>query len=106
MAKERKDRRVDFMMSPSEVAAVDEWRATQEGVPGRSEALRRLVKRGLAATSHDAFIRECRTYVEMVYPERRHEVEQIVPELLAHADEIIGSCGQLRPTSLRSLTAR
>jgi hypothetical protein len=86
MAKERKDRRVDFMMSPSEVRAVDEWRATQEGVPGRSEALRRLVRLGLAASPHsEIFADECRRYLDASDPEDRDRIKPTVLQLLADA---------------------
>ena len=34
MTEDKKDRRIDLMMSASEVEALDEWRAAQAGVPG------------------------------------------------------------------------
>lgn len=48
MSDERKDHRVPVMMSGSEVAAIDQWRARQEGLPSRAEAIRRLVAKALA----------------------------------------------------------
>ena len=44
---EKKDIRIPVMMSASEVAAIDAWRRKQEDLPGRSEAIRRLVETGL-----------------------------------------------------------
>lgn len=43
------DQRVPLMMSVDEVAAVDEWRRYEPDIPTRSEAIRRLVARGLKA---------------------------------------------------------
>jgi hypothetical protein len=47
METEPKDQRVPVMMSASEVKAVDAWRRSQESLPSRSEAVRRLVDLGL-----------------------------------------------------------
>lgn len=44
---EPRDIRVTTMMSKTEVSAIDRWRAQQPDVPNRSEAIRRLVERGL-----------------------------------------------------------
>lgn len=44
---EPKDRRLHLMMSQREVAAIDDWRRAQPDLPGRSEALRRLLALGL-----------------------------------------------------------
>ena len=49
MADELKDQRVPVMMTASEVAAIDAWRAKQPGIPSRSEAIRRLVEKGLGS---------------------------------------------------------
>lgn len=49
MPNEKKDQRIPIMMSPSEVALIDEWRAKQPGLPARAEAIRRLVQTGLKA---------------------------------------------------------
>lgn len=49
MATEKKDQRIPIMMSASEVALIDQWRAKQPGIPARAEAIRRLVEKGLAA---------------------------------------------------------
>lgn len=47
MPDELKDQRVPVMMTISEVAAIDAWRAKQPGIPSRAEAIRRLVEKGL-----------------------------------------------------------
>lgn len=47
MSKEKKDQRIPIMMSPSEVARIDEWRAKQPDLPPRAEAIRRLVEKAL-----------------------------------------------------------
>lgn len=47
MADEKRDQRIPVMMSPSEVAAIDAWRRQQPDIPSRSEAIRRLVGKGL-----------------------------------------------------------
>jgi hypothetical protein len=44
---EKKDQRIPVMMSADDVSAIDEWRRKQEDLPGRSEAIRRLVELGL-----------------------------------------------------------
>lgn len=49
MAGEKKDQRIPIMMSPTEVAKIDEWRGKQAGIPSRAEAIRRLVEKGLAS---------------------------------------------------------
>jgi len=49
MADEKKDQRIPIMMSPSEVARIDDWRGKQPGIPSRAEAIRRLVEKGLGA---------------------------------------------------------
>lgn len=47
MADDRKDQRIPIMMSAQEVAAIDAWRRKEADLPSRSEAIRRLVGRGL-----------------------------------------------------------
>ncbi len=47
MEPEPKDQRVPVMMSAAEVRAVDAWRRLHDGIPSRSEAIRRLVAAGL-----------------------------------------------------------
>ncbi|TCZ65563.1 hypothetical protein EXY23_05180 [Roseicella aquatilis] len=49
MDTEPKDQRVPVMMSVSEVRTVDAWRRSQDDLPSRSEAIRRLVAAGLGA---------------------------------------------------------
>ena len=49
METELKDQRVPVMMSVSEVRALDAWRRSQEDLPSRGEAIRRLIERGLKA---------------------------------------------------------
>jgi hypothetical protein len=44
---ELKDLRIPVMMAATEVAAIDDWRRRQHGLPSRSEAIRRLVELGL-----------------------------------------------------------
>jgi metal-responsive CopG/Arc/MetJ family transcriptional regulator len=43
---EKKDVRVQLVISPSELAALDEWRAKHK-IWSRSEAIRRLVAEGV-----------------------------------------------------------
>jgi metal-responsive CopG/Arc/MetJ family transcriptional regulator len=43
---EKKDVRIQLVISPSEIEALDEWRAKQR-IWSRSEAIRRLVARGI-----------------------------------------------------------
>jgi hypothetical protein len=47
METELKDQRVPVMMSASEVKAVDAWRRSQDDLPSRGEAIRRLIEFGL-----------------------------------------------------------
>lgn len=49
MLDEKKDQRVQLVMAPSDVAAVDNWRRAQPDLPGRSEAIRRLIHAGIAS---------------------------------------------------------
>lgn len=44
---EKKDVRIQLVISPSEVEALDEWRANQR-IWSRSEAIRRLIADGVA----------------------------------------------------------
>jgi len=44
---ELKSIRLNMLISPTERAAIDKWRAKQSDLPSRSEAIRRLVKLGL-----------------------------------------------------------
>lgn len=44
---EKKDVRIQLVISPSEVEALDEWRAKQR-IWSRSEAIRRLIAEGVA----------------------------------------------------------
>lgn len=44
--------RLQIMLSPEEVAAVDDWRF-QRRMPSRAAAVRELLKRGLAADGFD-----------------------------------------------------
>ncbi len=50
MENELKSLRLQMVISPSEVAAIDAWRKGQEDLPSRSEAIRRLVAAGLKST--------------------------------------------------------
>jgi hypothetical protein len=49
MADEFKTERITTMMTPSEVKSLDDWAFTNR-IRGRSEAIRRLIQIGLAAT--------------------------------------------------------
>ncbi|WP_419762273.1 ribbon-helix-helix protein, CopG family [Brevundimonas vesicularis] len=42
---------VQLRLSDELVKAIDEWRRTQEDIPTRSEAIRRLVEKGLKPAS-------------------------------------------------------
>lgn len=46
-AMEKKDVRVQLVISPSEIEALDEWRAKHK-IWSRSEAIRRLIAEGVA----------------------------------------------------------
>lgn len=48
MSDELKSARFMFSVEPSLIAAIDEWRAKQAGIPTRAEAVRRLVRQGLS----------------------------------------------------------
>ena len=93
MTEDKKDRRIDLMMSASEVEALDEWRAAQAGVPGKSEAMRRLIRRGMTATTHaKIYATGCQSYLEgfdLTEREKRKPfVQQLLIEAAAQEDEI------------------
>lgn len=44
MDTEKKDVRIQLVMAPSDVKAVDDWRRKQEDIPSRSEAIRRMIQ--------------------------------------------------------------
>lgn len=46
------DTRIALSMPDDLIAAVDEWRRYQPDIPGRSEALRRLIEHGLLNERH------------------------------------------------------
>ena len=48
MADEQKTERVQLLMTPAEVRAIDDW-SFEHRVRGRSEAIRRLIEAGLHA---------------------------------------------------------
>jgi hypothetical protein len=50
----RTGRPLQFYAGDEFIAALDRWRGQQADVPGRSEAIRRLCERGLAADRVDA----------------------------------------------------
>jgi len=50
MPDEMRDQRVTIMMTPSELAAVDEWSFANK-IRSRGEAIRRLIARGLEASA-------------------------------------------------------
>jgi hypothetical protein len=45
----KKTERIEMRMQPDLVSKVDGWRRSQPDIPPRSEAIRRLIDRGLAA---------------------------------------------------------
>ena len=47
---EKKSVRLNMVITPSEVAAIDDWRRKQSDLPSRSEAIRRLVAVALKAS--------------------------------------------------------
>jgi len=49
--KQLKTERLQMVISPQELDAIDYWRSKQPDLPSRSEAIRRLVKQGLALAS-------------------------------------------------------
>jgi len=51
---ERKDMRIQLVISQSEIDALDEWRAKHK-IWSRSEAIRQLIARGV---DHDEFVRQ------------------------------------------------
>ncbi|WP_394819422.1 hypothetical protein [Sorlinia euscelidii] len=52
MSDELKSERVQLMMTPSEVKAIDDW-SFENRVRGRAEAIRRLIEAGLRALSEE-----------------------------------------------------
>lgn len=50
MSEEQKTERVQLMMTPSELKAIDEW-SFEARIRGRSEAIRRLIEAGINAIS-------------------------------------------------------
>ncbi|WP_126154658.1 hypothetical protein [Paracoccus haematequi] len=50
MSDEIKSVRLQMVIAPSQVAQIDAWRKAQDDLPSRSEAIRRLVDLGLAAS--------------------------------------------------------
>ncbi|MBK9073331.1 MAG: hypothetical protein IPL79_20375 [Myxococcales bacterium] len=50
MEQELKSFRLNLVITPSQVAAIDEWRRAQPDLPSRSEAIRRLVSEALKIT--------------------------------------------------------
>jgi len=49
MPDELKSVRLQMVIAPSQVAAVDAWRKAQDDLPSRSEAIRRLVDLALGS---------------------------------------------------------
>lgn len=49
MVEELKSVRLQMVIAPSQVAEIDAWRKTQDDLPSRSEAIRRLVDLALDA---------------------------------------------------------
>lgn len=47
MADELKSIRLQMVIAPSQVAAIDAWRKEQPDLPSRSEAIRRLIDLGM-----------------------------------------------------------
>jgi metal-responsive CopG/Arc/MetJ family transcriptional regulator len=47
MAEELKSVRLQMVIAPSQVAAIDAWRKNEPGIPSRSEAIRRLIDKAL-----------------------------------------------------------
>jgi hypothetical protein len=54
MRQYRTGRPLQFYAGEEFIAALDRWRGQQPGVPGRSEAIRRLCELGLAADADRA----------------------------------------------------
>jgi hypothetical protein len=50
----RTGRPLQFYAANEFIATLDRWRGRQPDVPGRSEAIRRLVEKGLAAEAAEA----------------------------------------------------
>jgi hypothetical protein len=50
MVDEKKDQRLQLLMGAGDITAVDDWRRKQADLPSRSEAIRRLIHAGIAAT--------------------------------------------------------
>lgn len=48
MTNEKRTERVTAMMARGEIKAIDAWRAKQDDLPNRSEAIRRLVTLALS----------------------------------------------------------
>jgi hypothetical protein len=50
---QREKKAIQAWFDGREVAEIDRWRRQQDGIPALAEAMRTLVKRGLAATESD-----------------------------------------------------
>ena len=47
MSDSLRDQRIHLMMTAAELRSIDEWRRREPDLPGRSEAIRRLVRLGI-----------------------------------------------------------
>jgi hypothetical protein len=52
MADEARGERLQVMLTPEELVALDDWRFSQR-MPSRAAAIRELLRRGLAAEGYD-----------------------------------------------------
>ncbi|WP_162988529.1 hypothetical protein [Commensalibacter melissae] len=50
---EKLNQRLQIVASKKIVVAIDEWRREQSDLPSRSEAIRRLVEKGLKFSQHE-----------------------------------------------------
>jgi hypothetical protein len=53
MSQQREKKAFQAWFDPPEVAQIDQWRREQDEIPTIAEAMRVLVKRGLAANASD-----------------------------------------------------
>lgn len=56
---EKKSERLNMVLSPSEIEAIDEWRFSHR-IGSRSEAIRQLIALGLSSSDKDELLDRCR----------------------------------------------
>lgn len=85
MHDELKTTRLNLVIAPSQVIKIDAWRKTQNDLPSRSEAIRRLVERGIHADSYVALLDKAMNLIADLARD-----EDKTPELSVRVIEILG----------------